>query len=70
MVAAPETVAVGATLVTVRARFSTSLSVPPVSLTVMVALRAASPSGALRVSSKLWVAVVPVCTTPSFQVTL
>jgi hypothetical protein len=45
MVAAPETVAVGATLVTVRARFSTSLSVPLVSLTVMVALRAASPSG-------------------------
>jgi hypothetical protein len=63
-------VAVGATLVTVRARFSD------------VAVGAAGVAdgdggaeggvavGALRVSSKLWVAVVPVCTTPSFQVTL
>ena len=67
---APETLAPGATLVTLRARFAVSLSVPLVSLTVRMALSAASPSGALRVSSKLWVAVVPVCTAPSFQVTL
>jgi hypothetical protein len=32
-------------LVTLRARFAVSLSVPLVSLTVIVALRAASPSG-------------------------